>query len=53
MERNADEEESDMEDGFALGEGDFTLAKTRGSTDFAESGNETIERAGWAVTTNP
>ena len=44
MEWNTNEE-PDMEDGFALGEGDFTLVKTRGGVDFAESINETMESA--------
>jgi len=45
MEWNANGEEPDMEDGFAFGEGDFTLVKTRGSADFAKSSNETMESA--------
>lgn len=48
MEWNPDEKESDIEDGFALGEGNFALVKTRGSTDFAEGSNKTIESTGRA-----
>ena len=48
MEWNTDEEESDMEDGFALGEGDLTLVKARGSAYFAESSNKAMESARWA-----
>ena len=43
MEWNTNEKESDIKDGFARGEGDFALVKTRGCTDFAESSNKTME----------
>ena len=39
MKWNTDEEESDMKDRFALGEGDLILVKTRGSAYFVESSN--------------
>ena len=48
MERNINKEEPDMEDGFALGEGDFTLVKTRGGTDFAKGSNKAVEGTRWA-----
>jgi hypothetical protein len=48
MEWNTDKEESNVEDGFPLGEGNFALVKTRGSTDFTESSDKTVERTRWS-----
>ena len=47
MQRNLNKEEPDMEAGFALGEGDFALVKTRGGTDFAKGSNKAVEGTRW------
>lgn len=52
MEWSTDKGESDIEDEFALGEGDPTLVKTRGGAYFAESSNKVRKAQDGPVTTN-